>query len=154
MSWKEKSILVHFLTLNRILTDMIHIYRRCIMSVCAFLVGCCNIFFDGCSFCFPRGIQGWVIIGKYFGRFFSWVVVMHPWICVSVACYLDYSLSSDLFPRFVQFFSWMFQIRFINQYFLWACSLFSTTLFGVPSPLPTPQGRRAQQLKTRPACST
>ena len=28
-----------------------------------------------------------------------------------------------------------------------------TTLFGVPFPLPTPQGRRAQQLKTRPECS-
>ena len=27
-----------------------------------------------------------------------------------------------------------------------------TTLFGVPIPLPTPQGRRAQQLKTRPEC--
>ena len=40
----------------------------------------------------------------------------------------------------------------ITDYFLWACSLFSTTLFGVPFPLPTPQGRRAQQLKTRPEC--
>jgi hypothetical protein len=30
---------------------------------------------------------------------------------------------------------------------LWACSLFSTTLFGVPFPLPTPQGRRAQQMQ-------
>ena len=39
-----------------------------------------------------------------------------------------------------------------SMYFLWACSLFSTTLFGVPFPLPTPQGRRAQQLKTRPEC--
>ena len=29
---------------------------------------------------------------------------------------------------------------------------FSTALFGVPFPLPTPQGRRAQQLKTRPEC--
>ena len=37
-------------------------------------------------------------------------------------------------------------------FFLWACSLFSTTLFGVPIPLPTPQGRRAQQIKTRPEC--
>ena len=33
-----------------------------------------------------------------------------------------------------------------GSYFL--CSLFPTTLFGVPFPLPTPQGRRAQQLKT------
>ena len=40
----------------------------------------------------------------------------------------------------------------LHIYFLWACSLFSTTLFGVPFPLPTPQGRRAQQLKTRPEC--
>ena len=38
----------------------------------------------------------------------------------------------------------------VESIFLWACSLFSTTLFGVPFPLPTPQGRRAQQLKTRP----
>ena len=38
------------------------------------------------------------------------------------------------------------------NFFLWACSLFSTALFGVPFPLPTPQGRRAQQLKTRPEC--
>ena len=29
---------------------------------------------------------------------------------------------------------------------------FATTLFRVPSPLPTPQGRRAQQLKTGPEC--
>ena len=36
--------------------------------------------------------------------------------------------------------------------FLWACSLFSTTLYGVPFPLPTPEGRRVQQLKTRPEC--
>ena len=40
----------------------------------------------------------------------------------------------------------------LASYFLWACSLSSTTLFGVPFPLPTPQGRRAQQLKTRPEC--
>ena len=39
-----------------------------------------------------------------------------------------------------------------SYYFLWACSQFSTTLFRVPFPLPTPQGRRAQQLKTRPEC--
>ena len=36
--------------------------------------------------------------------------------------------------------------------FLVGVQPFSTTLFGVPFPLPTPQGRRAQQLKTRLEC--
>ena len=34
--------------------------------------------------------------------------------------------------------------------FLVGVQPFATTLFGVPIPLPTPQGRRAQQFKTRP----
>ena len=34
----------------------------------------------------------------------------------------------------------------------WARGLFSTALFGVPLSLPTPQGRRARQLKARPDC--
>ncbi len=32
------------------------------------------------------------------------------------------------------------------------CQIYETIMFGVPIPLPTPQGRRAQQLKTRPEC--
>ena len=36
--------------------------------------------------------------------------------------------------------------------FLVGVQPFVTTLFGVPIPLPTPQGRRALQLKTRPEC--
>ena len=40
----------------------------------------------------------------------------------------------------------------ITRLFLVGVQPFATTAFGVPIPLPTPQGRRAQQLKTRPEC--
>ena len=39
-----------------------------------------------------------------------------------------------------------------QRLFLVGMQPFATTLFGVLFPLPTPQGRRVQQLKTRPEC--